>query len=223
MMALRSLPAIMADSTDQTAHVIFMMLAVGIVASGLLARRLPLMRLLAWACTWALLLLGVFFVFRALEPQITKWQQSRRGGAVTGTPIPAAMTSLPSTEATGGLVRIPMSNDGHYWVEAVVNGQNIRFLIDSGASTTAISQQTASALPLSPDPLGGMVMVQTANGPISAQRSILPAMEIGSIHAIDLPVIVSPAFGTVNVLGMNFLGKLKSWRVEDGTMILEAG
>jgi len=34
---------------------------------------------------------------------------------------------------------------------------------------------------------------------------------------------VSPAFGTVNVLGMNFLGKLKSWRVEDGTMILEAG
>ena len=86
-----------------------------------------------------------------------------------------------------------------------------------------ISQQTASALALLPDPLGGMVMVQTANGPISAQRAILPAMEIGSIHAIDLPVIVSPAFGTVNVLGMNFLGKLKSWRVEDGTMILEAG
>jgi aspartyl protease family protein len=36
-----------------------------------------------------------------------------------------------------------------------------------------------------------------------------------------LPVVMSPAFGEVNVLGMNFLSQLKSWRVEDGDMLLE--
>lgn len=212
----------MGDSADQTAHVIFMLLAIGIVASGLLARRLPLVRFLVLAFGWAILLLVFYIVFRALEPVIIKWQQGRRGGEVTSAPSPAFRTSPTSREAMGGVVKIPLSNDGHYWVNATVNGQRLRFLIDSGASITAIAQQTANALSLPPDPARTMVVIQTANGPVTAQRSILPALEIGSISASDLPVIVSPAFGTVNVLGMNFLGKLKSWRVEDGSMVLEA-
>ncbi|RZL97585.1 MAG: TIGR02281 family clan AA aspartic protease, partial [Sphingomonas sp.] len=41
-----------------------------------------------------------------------------------------------------------------------------------------------------------------------------------SIVARDLSAVVSPAFGDVNVVGMNFLSRLKSWRVEDNTLIL---
>jgi aspartyl protease family protein len=33
-------------------------------------------------------------------------------------------------------------------------------------------------------------------------------------------VVVSPAFGDTDVLGMNFLSRLKSWRVEDGVLVL---
>jgi aspartyl protease family protein len=46
-------------------------------------------------------------------------------------------------------------------------------------------------------------------------------LRFGTIVARDLPVVVSPAFGTTDVLGMNFLSKLKSWRVEGRTLILE--
>lgn len=127
---------------------------------------------------------------------------------------------MPSTTASDQVLKIPMSSDGHYWVDADLNGQTVRFLIDSGASITALGQQNASTLPLLPDQ--GSIVVQTANGPVSAQRAIIAEMDIGPIRASELPVIVSPAFGSVNVLGMNFLGKLKSWRVEDGVMILEA-
>jgi aspartyl protease family protein len=210
------------DATGQAASALFLILVISMVASGLLARRLPAVRLLTWAIAWVVLIFGGYLLFRAIEPQITKWQQDRRSGDVMIAPDSAGPQSS-ATETVGGTVlKVPMSNDGHYWVDAQVNGQSVRFLIDSGASTTALGQQTASTLPLLPDPGSNMVMVQTANGPVSAQWAIVAEMDVGPIRATQLPVIVSPAFGTVNVLGMNFLGKLKSWRVEDGVMILEA-
>jgi aspartyl protease family protein len=210
------------DATGQAASALFLILVISMVASGLLARRLPAVRLLTWGIAWAVLIFGGYLLFRAIEPQITKWQQDRRSGDVMIAPDSAGPQSS-ATETVGGTVlKVPLSNDGHYWVDAQVNGQSVRFLIDSGASTTALGQQTASTLPLLPDPGSNMVMVQTANGPVSAQRAIVAEMDVGPIRATQLPVIVSPAFGTVNVLGMNFLGKLKSWRVEDGVMILEA-
>jgi aspartyl protease family protein len=210
------------DATGQAASALFLILVISMVASGLLARRLPAVRLLTWAIAWVVLIFGGYLLFRAIEPQITKWQQDRRSGDVMIAPDSAGPQSS-ATETVGGTVlKVPMSNDGHYWVDAQVNGQSVRFLIDSGASTTALGQQTASTLALLPDSGSNMVMVQTANGPVSAQRAIVAEMDVGPIRAAQLPVIVSPAFGTVNVLGMNFLGKLKSWRVEDGVMILEA-
>jgi aspartyl protease family protein len=210
------------DPTGQAASALFLILVISMVASGLLARRLPAVRLLTWGIAWAVLIFGGYLLFRAIEPQITKWQQDRRSGDVMIAPDSAGPQSS-ATETVGGTVlKVPLSNDGHYWVDAQVNGQSVRFLIDSGASTTALGQQTASTLPLLPDPGSNMVMVQTANGPVSAQRAIVAEMDVGPIRATQLPVIVSPAFGTVNVLGMNFLGKLESWRVEDGVMILEA-
>jgi aspartyl protease family protein len=210
------------DATGQAASALFLILVISMVASGLLARRQPAVRLLTWAIAWVVLIFGGYLLFRAIEPQITKWQQDRRSGDVMIAPDSAGPQSS-ATETVGGTVlKVPMSNDGHYWVDAQVNGQSVRFLIDSGASTTALGQQTASTLALLPDSGSNMVMVQTANGPVSAQRAIVAEMDVGPIRAAQLPVIVSPAFGTVNVLGMNFLGKLKSWRVEDGVMILEA-
>jgi aspartyl protease family protein len=46
-------------------------------------------------------------------------------------------------------------------------------------------------------------------------------LRLGDIAARGLGVVVSPAFGDTDVLGMNFLSKLKSWRVEGQTLILE--
>ncbi|HTH28230.1 MAG TPA: TIGR02281 family clan AA aspartic protease [Sphingobium sp.] len=213
----------MNEASDQAAQAIFLILVISMVASGLLARRLPLLRLMTWAVAWAIVIFIGFLLFRAVEPQITQWQQSRRGGEIIIAPDNGTSgTGSTSGLVQGNVIRIPMSGDGHYWVDAKLSGQNVRFLIDSGASITAISQQSASTLPLLPDPGTSMAVVQTANGPVNAQRAIIADMEIGPIRASHLPVLVSPAFGTMNVLGMNFLGKLKSWRVENGVMILEA-
>jgi aspartyl protease family protein len=55
----------------------------------------------------------------------------------------------------------------------------------------------------------------------SAAACAVRELRLGDIAARDLGVVVSPAFGDTDVLGMNFLSKLKSWRVEGQTLILE--
>ncbi|HEX7871364.1 MAG TPA: TIGR02281 family clan AA aspartic protease [Sphingobium sp.] len=203
------------------ARTVWIVIVLMMVASSLVARRIPLARLIGWSLGWVALFLGCYLIFAWLEPQLTAWQQSRRGGEVQS--MNAAATGETPVAATGRSVSIPMSEDGHFWVDAVVNGRKVRFLVDSGASITALSKSSADMLGLTIDPLRGGIMIQTANGDVTADRSTIASVEIGNaIRASDLPVVVSSSFGDINVLGMNFLNKLKSWRVEDGRMMLEA-
>ena len=114
-----------------------------------------------------------------------------------------------------------MASDGHFWVRVKLgNGIERRMLVDSGATVTAISSDTAAEAGI--EPSAGMmpVMMQTANGMVAAQTAVVDELRIGNVVARDIPVVVSPAFGDMNVVGMNFLSRLKSWRVEDGTLIL---
>lgn len=213
-------------SGDDSAHAIWLMLVLVMVASSLTARRIPATRLITWSAGWVVLFLGAYLLFDFLQPSIAAWQQSRRGGQVQAiapqTPPPTLAAPSGPTPMAGATVSVPLGDDGHYWVDATVNDQSVRFLIDSGASITALSTQTAEHLGLVTDPFNRSdIVMQTANGSVTAQRSVIPTMRVGTIEALDLPVVVSPSFGEVNVLGMNFLNKLKSWRVEDGHMILE--
>jgi aspartyl protease family protein len=128
--------------------------------------------------------------------------------------------NMDSQQVVGGEVRIRMSPDGHFWARAKIGGLDRRMLVDSGATVTALSSSTADKAGLKVRDEPFPVLIRTANGTITARTSTVPELRLGAIVARDLPVIVSPAFGEVDVLGMNFLSKLKSWRVEGSTLIL---
>lgn len=123
-------------------------------------------------------------------------------------------------EVNGGEVRTRMSPDGHFWVRATINGVERRMLIDSGATVTALSARTAQLAGVEPG--GGLlpVVMQTANGMVPARPATLKRLELGNITASNLKVVISPALGDVDVLGMNFLSQLASWRVEGRTLIM---
>lgn len=120
----------------------------------------------------------------------------------------------------GREVRIRLSPDGHFWVRATIDGVEQRLLVDSGATVTALSAKTAARAGLTPRAEPFPVIVRTANGDVRPQTARVGELRFGTIVARDLPVMVSPAFGDMNVLGMNFLSRLKGWRVEDGWLIL---
>ena len=64
----------------------------------------------------------------------------------------------------GQSVRIAMSEDGHFWARVRLNGTERRMLVDSGATITAVSTETAEAIGLSVSETGFPVLLSTANG-----------------------------------------------------------
>ncbi len=134
----------------------------------------------------------------------------------------AAMLNLAEQQkVVGEETRVPMARDGHFWVRANIGGVERRMLVDSGATVTALSAATAQAAAIEPSISPIPMLIRTANGTVTADTGNLAELRIGNIVARDLPVVVSPAFGNADILGMNFLSRLKGWRVEGRTLILE--
>ncbi len=132
----------------------------------------------------------------------------------------SAKLGLDDQQVDGETVRIRMSPDGHFWARVTLNGVERRMLIDSGATITAISDRTAAAANVEPG-TGLPVVIETANGTVAAKRGRVDELAIGPLKTTDLGVVVSPSFGELDVLGMNFLSRLHSWRVENRVLILE--
>ncbi|MEO6360478.1 MAG: TIGR02281 family clan AA aspartic protease [Sphingomicrobium sp.] len=131
----------------------------------------------------------------------------------------AGKLGLDRQQVVGKEVRIKLAPDGHFWAKVSLNGVERRMLIDSGATITALSQKTADAAAIQPDSGLVPVVMQTANGPVQAHTGTIAELHAGNIVARNLKVVTSPTLG-VDILGMNFLSKLKSWRVEDNVLIL---
>lgn len=194
---------------DQTAQLIASVGFLVLVASSLVARRLPLGQtlrmVLGWVLIFAIVLVGYSFrdELGTVANRVLGDLRGERGTTV------------------GDTLRVPMAEDGHFWVRASVNGYEARFLIDSGATRTSLSVATARGAGLTIDESGFPVVLNTANGQVEARRTRIERMSVGPIVATDLAALVAPSFGETNVIGMNFLSSLESWRVEGSTLILE--
>lgn len=187
--------------SERTGEVLIYALMLVVPLSALLARRVPLRQTLKFALAW----IAIFAVGALI------FQYRDR--------LPNVRSIVSDQQVVGSETRIRMGADGHFSADVVINGVERRMLIDSGATFTALSQETARAAGI--DTENGMfpVVLNTANGTVEARRGRAETVEVGSIRTSDLGVVVSPAFDT-DVIGMNFLSRLSSWRVEGQTLIL---
>lgn len=127
---------------------------------------------------------------------------------------------LPEQVVEGAETRVEMANDGHFWLRAEINGHPANFLVDTGATLTAISAETAAQAGLAPREGSLPVRMQTANGSVAAEMTSIDELRFGNVAARGLDAIIAPGLGPTNVIGMNLLTRLASWRVEGDTMIL---
>jgi aspartyl protease family protein len=130
------------------------------------------------------------------------------------------LSTPPTQTVSGGETHIPLGEDGHFWLTARVNGVPRRFLIDTGATITTLSPESAEKAQVSIGGFDRKVTMQTANGTTQADMASIGELRVGSIIARNLDAVVAPGMGGTNVLGMNFLSRLASWRVKDNVMIL---
>jgi aspartyl protease family protein len=190
--------------SSNTPNVAYYAIIVVLMLSSLFAMRLPVGKALKMAFAWVAIF-GVAFLLFAFRGEFSSFGQRLRAEA-TGAPIESR-----------GEVRIPIGQDGHFWVDAAINGHSTHFLIDSGATTTTISRTAAeqAAVPLT----GQLVPVSTANGVAPMRLATADRLQLGSIERTDFAVNVSDRDDT-NVLGMNFLSSLSGWRVEEHDLVL---
>ncbi len=195
---------------DQALSLVFAIGALVLVGSALFSHRIGLGQAVKTALIWVAIF-AVFIVgFSYQEEVLAVW--NRVSGEVTG---------ANNQQIVGETLRIRQSNDGHFWVDATVNAEPVRFLIDSGATTTAMNLRTAEAANVEISDSPFPVVLDTANGSVGAQRGRIQRLTVGSLVTDDLPIVVAEEFGDTNVIGMNFLSELGSWRVEGNEMILE--
>lgn len=187
----------------QTAYFLLLLI---LPLSALLARRLPLGQVAKMALAWIAIFLIALLAVTAISRSGLRWADVMQS------------LGLSNQIVVGDTVSIPRGPDGHFHTTVSINGHDQMMMIDTGATYTSISTETARSAGVSID--GGFgEMIETANGTIVAQRATADRITIGSIEARNLPVSVAPTFGE-GVVGMNFLSALDSWRVEGDRMIL---
>lgn len=127
---------------------------------------------------------------------------------------------MPEQVVVGAETRVPMHVDGHYWLEADVNGHRAAFLVDTGATLTAVSEETARAAGLEKRDGGLPVRLNTANGTVAAYMTSIDSLRFGNVAANGLDAVIAPGLGGTNVIGMNLLSRLASVRIEANELIL---
>ncbi|WNO52533.1 retropepsin-like aspartic protease family protein [Stakelama saccharophila] len=191
-------------SSAGTLNILFYILLLVLVLSALSTRRLSatmfLKSLIGWAAIAAILYVAV----------------DHRRDIVRL----AAGIGIGNQKIAGDTTRIRQSSDGHFWARVELNGVERRMLIDSGATITALSKSTADAAGIEAGS-GFPVLLNTANGMVEAQRGTIDHVVLGNLRMDDLDAVIAPSFGDLDVIGMNFLSRLGSWRVEGDTLILE--
>jgi aspartyl protease family protein len=182
--------------------------AVGAALIVMLLQRIPVVgRIVRFAISLGLF---AFLIFILLQQAPYQPELSRL----------AAKLGLDDQQVSGRELRVKMAPDGHFWVIATINGVKARMLIDSGATVTAISQQTAHDAAVETGAGIAPVMLRTANGVAPARTGSVDELKVGNIVARNLRIVTAPGLGGLDVLGMNFLSRLESWRVEGQTLIL---
>ncbi|GKX33141.1 MAG: membrane protein [Rhizobiaceae bacterium MnEN-MB40S] len=133
----------------------------------------------------------------------------------------AELAAAGQTPATSRTVRIDADRSGHFTAEFEINGRKVDGLIDTGATAVAINETMARKLGVRLKPADFTRRVQTANGAIAVAPVVLKRMDLGPIRVRDVQAVVIADDSLAHTLiGMSFLKRLRSYRVENDTLVL---
>jgi aspartyl protease family protein len=184
---------------------VYILMAMMLVLGSLMARREPMAKLITMALAWIVIFAAGFVLF-TFRDDFGYLAQRLKAEAI-GTPV-----------SQGRETRIPMAIDGHFWVNATLNGHDVKFLVDSGATMTTIDRQTAQDTGVQVSRRRDQ-FVRTGNGVIRVSSGRADELNVGDIVRRDVGLQVADN-DDLNVLGMNYLSTLSRWGVEGRWLIL---
>jgi aspartyl protease family protein len=184
---------------------VYILMALMLVLGALIVRREPAAKLFTMALAWVAIFAAGFVLFTFRDN--LGWVAQRLKAEAIGTPV-----------QQGRETRIPMAIDGHFWVDAKVNGNDVKFLVDSGATTTTIDRTTARSAGIEVSSRRDQ-NVRTGNGVVRVATGRADELTVGPITRRDVALQIADN-DDLNVLGMNYLSTLSRWSVEGRWLVL---
>jgi aspartyl protease family protein len=126
----------------------------------------------------------------------------------------AVSRAWPAPSEPSVSVRVAKAADGHFWTRATTDAAGVDVLVDTGASSVALTAADARALGLAPERLAYDRAVVTAAGRVRAAPVTLARLAVGAVEVRDVPAVVVEHGLERSLLGMSFLGRLKGFSAD---------
>jgi aspartyl protease family protein len=171
-------------------------------------------RHLGYAAIWTVLVAALALSY-AYRDELARAPQKVWLAFGTGYPI--------ATGAQGAEheVVVPQDARGAFVLNARVNGQPVRFIIDTGATDTVLSPAAAERLGVDLKRIDFKESAETANGMGYGASYTAQRLDVGPIALADFPMIINKAPMTSSLLGLSFLNRLQSFEIRDRKLILK--
>ena len=137
---------------------------------------------------------------------------------------PEAKASVAAPPASSGarVVSIGRDHRGHFKAHGRVDGRQVSFMVDTGASVIALTERDADRLGIRPSRNAFTAPVQTANGVVRAAPVTLSSVDIGGLVVRDVRALVVSGGGlSENLLGLSYLTRLKRFEYANNKLVLE--
>ena len=176
-------------SGDELGRAIYLALLLAAVAGSLFfGNRQSLGKTVQSLAIWAMIFLGVIAIAGL-------WGDIRR-------------SVVPGAARLGdGVVEIPVSGDGHFYVTVGINGQPVLFVVDTGATGIALTQDDAARVGFDPAALVYTGQSQTANGLVPTAQVRLRSVELGGFRDENVSATVIGGDLDPSLLGMTYLSR----------------
>jgi aspartyl protease family protein len=202
-------------ANDDFANVLSLGLVASLIGSGLLAARRNLASAITSLGIWAVIILGVATGYLYRNDLMSM------AGRVAGGLMPG-YASVETAADGRQTVTLTKGMNGHFTAAASIDGKPVSMMVDTGASTIALTFEDALSIGLQPETLDYSLTVSTANGMARAAPVRLSSLSIGPITRQDLRATVAEK-GRLDqsLLGMNFLSDLTSFEMTQDQLRLK--
>lgn len=180
------------------------LLAASAIAFNRTSMKIHARNAVVWLGIFILVIVGVSF-----------WEEwAGFGSRVAGSLVPGRVIE------EGNAIWVQRGQDGQFWLLGEVNGTEIRFMVDTGASVVVLTMNDAERAGIFVRPGDFTGFAQTANGTIAVAPVRIGTLGVGSITEVDVPGIVNGGELSVSLLGMSFLSRLSGFEVRGDRLYL---
>ncbi|MBM5781983.1 MAG: TIGR02281 family clan AA aspartic protease [Pelagibacterales bacterium] len=196
-------------SSSDWQHFIYSLLILLVLVGNLGSRKLPFSKTLKYLGIWSLIALIIISLY-SYRYEFSDFKNR----------LFAEINPSKARVNKENQLVVKLSDDGHFYINVLINSQQVRFMVDTGASDIVLNINDAKKVGLNINNLTFNKRYQTANGSSFGASVVLEKFVIGNIELSNINASVNNADMGTSLLGMSFLRNCKKYEFYRDSLIL---